>query len=178
MDSSEQDYSRRPLAAKRLPMGIAASVRDYLDEAGVSYDLVHHAYSPNSRRAAAAAEVPADQLAKPVLLRHERGFVMAIVPASRRVELPKLAERLGRRLNLATERDVCDVFSDCHRGAVPAVGQAYGVEVIWDDCLAACADVYFEAGDHTDLVHMSGREFTFLMSRKAHGTISRPALHP
>ncbi len=157
-------------------MGIAASVREYLDEAGVRYELVHHAYSPNSRKAADAADVHPDQLAKPVLLNDERGFVMAIVPASRRVELPKLSQRLGRHLNLASERDVCDVFSDCRRGAVPAVGQAYGVEVIWDDCLASCADVYFEAGDHTDLVHMSGKEFTFLMSRKPHGTISRPAL--
>ena len=155
-------------------MGIAASVRDYLDEAGVHYELIHHAYTPNSRRAADAASVPADQLAKPVLLKDKRGFLMAIVPASRRVELPRLAQRLGRELGLSTERDVRDLFSDCQRGAVPAVGQAYGVEVIWDDCLASCADVYFEAGDHTDLVRMSGKEFTFLMGRKPHGSISRP----
>jgi Ala-tRNA(Pro) deacylase len=157
-------------------MGIAASVREYLDEAGVQYELVHHAYSPNSRTAAHAAEVHPDQLAKPVLLNDGRGFVMAIVPASRRVELPRLAQRLGRPLNLASERDVCDVFSDCQRGAVPALGQAYGLEVIWDDCLASCSDVYFEGGDHTDLVRMSGKEFTFLMGRRPHGSISRPAL--
>jgi Ala-tRNA(Pro) deacylase len=158
-----------------VPMGIAASVREYLDEAGVQYELVHHAFTPNSRRAADAASVPPDQLAKPVLLKDARGFVMAIVPASRRVELPSLVRRLGRELGLSTERDVRDLFSDCARGAVPALGQAYGVEVIWDDCLASCPDVYFEAGDHTDLVHMSGREFTFLMGRKPHGAISRPA---
>lgn len=157
-------------------MGIAASVRDYLDEAGVQYELVHHAYTPNSRRAAHAAAVNPDQLAKPVLLKDERGFVMAIVPASRRVELPALSQRLGRKLNVSTERDVRDVFTDCQRGAVPALGQPYGVDVVWDDCLASCADVYFEAGDHTDLVHMSGKEFTFLMGRKPHGSISRPAL--
>jgi Ala-tRNA(Pro) deacylase len=155
-------------------MGIATTVRDYLDEAGVDYQLVHHDYTPNSRLAADAAHVPPDQLAKPVLLEDDRGYVVAVVPASRRVELLSLERHLGRRLVLATERDVQDVFSDCSHGAMPAVGQAYGIDVVWDDCLAACPDVYFEAGDHTDLVRMSGKEFTFLMGRRPHGAISAP----
>lgn len=156
-------------------MGIATTVRDYLDEAGVRYELVHHAYAPNSRTAAHAAHVPPDQLAKPVMLEDEKGYLMAVVPASRRVELESLQRQLGRRLVLATEHELQDLFIDCTKGAVPAVGQAYGLDVIWDECLAQCADVYFEAGDHTDLVHMSGKEFTFLMGRKPHGRISQPA---
>ena len=155
-------------------MGIANTVRDYLDEAGVDYQLLHHPYTPNSRLAADAARVPADQLAKPVLLEDAKGYLMAVVPASRRVELQSLEKQLGRRLVLASEREVQDLFSDCTHGAVPAIGQAYGLEVVWDDCLASCPDVYFEAGDHTDLVHMSGKEFTFLMGRRPHGPISRP----
>jgi Ala-tRNA(Pro) deacylase len=155
-------------------MGIAITVRDYLDEAGVDYQLLHHPYSPNSRTAADAARIPADQLAKPVLLEDDKGFLMAVVPASRRVELQSLERQLGRRLVLATERDVQDLFCDCTQGAVPAIGQAYGLEVVWDDCLAACPDIYFEAGNHTDLVHMSGKEFTFLMGRRPHGPISAP----
>ena len=156
-------------------MGIARTVRDYLDEAGVDYKLLHHSYTPNSRSAADAARVPADQLAKPVLLEDDKGYLMAVVPASRRVELQSLERQFGRRLVLATEREVQDLFSDCSKGAIPAVGQAYGLDVIWDDCLAGCPDVYFEAGDHTDLVHMSGKEFTFLMGRRLHGRISHPA---
>lgn len=155
-------------------MGIALTVREYLDEAGVDYELVHHSYAPNSRSAADAARVPQDQLAKPVMLEDERGYLMAVVPASRRVELQSLERQLGRRLVLASERELHDLFVDCRKGAVPAVGQAYGVEVVWDDCLASCPDIYFEAGDHTDLVHMSGREFTFLMGRRPHGAISQP----
>jgi Ala-tRNA(Pro) deacylase len=156
-------------------MGIAATVRDYLDEAGVDYQLVHHEYTPNSRRAAQAARVPAERLAKPVILEDDKGYVMAVVPASHRVELQSLEQKLGRRLVLARESELRDVFCDCRKGAVPAIGQAYGVDVIWDDSLASCPEVYFEAGDHTDLVQMSGKEFCFLMSRKPHGHISRPA---
>lgn len=155
-------------------MGIASTVRDYLDESGVEYQLVHHAYTPNSLLAARAARVPPDQLAKTVLLEDDRGYLVAVVPASRRVELQSLERQLGRRLVLASEREVQDMFSDCAHGAIPAIGQAYGLDVVWDDCLAGCADVYFEAGDHTDLVRMSGKEFTFLMGLRPHGPISVP----
>jgi Ala-tRNA(Pro) deacylase len=155
-------------------MSIARTVRDYLDEAGVDYRLVHHEYTPNSRGAANAARIPPDQLAKPVLLEDDKGYLVAVVPATRRVALENLQRQLGRRLVLATEREVQDLFSDCSKGAIPAVGQAYGLDVVWDDCLASCQDVYFEAGDHTDLVHMSGKEFTFLMGRRPHGAISSP----
>lgn len=155
-------------------MGIASTLREYLDQAGVRYELVHHLYARNSKAAAVAARVPEDQLAKPVLLEDQKGYVMAVVPASRRVELSQLEKALGRRLTLATERELRDLFADCRKGAMPPLGQAYGVEVVWDDCLAASPDIYFEAGDHTDLVHMSGKEFTFLMARTPHGAISRP----
>lgn len=155
-------------------MGIASTLRDYLDQAGVDYELVHHHYSRNSKATAKAAQVPEHQLAKPVLLEDQQGYVMAVVPASRRVELSRLEKTLGRRLTLARERELRDLFSDCRKGAMPALGQAYGVDVIWDDCLASSPDIYFDAGDHTDLVHMSGEEFTFLMARTAHGAISKP----
>lgn len=155
-------------------MGIANTVRDFLDQSGVEYELIHHLFSRSSRSAAHAARVPEDQVAKSVLLEDRKGYVLALVPASRRVELRHLEQKLGRRLTLATERELRDVFSDCRKGAMPALGQAYGVDVVWDDCLAASPDIYFDAGDHTDLVHMSGRDFTFLMARTPHGPISRP----
>jgi Ala-tRNA(Pro) deacylase len=58
---------------------------------------------------------------------------------------------------------------------VPPLGQAYGVPVIWDDALSACPDIYFEAGDHRDLVHMSGQAFRTLMANADHARISHPA---
>jgi len=155
-------------------MAIAITLREYLDQAGVDYDLIPHPYTPNTRSAAEAARVPTDQVAKPVLFEDDHGYVMAVVPASRRVELQTIEKQLGRKLVLASERELRELFTDCSKGAVPAIGQAYGLDVVWDECLATCPDIYFEAGDHTDLVHMTGREFTFLMGRTRHGPISRP----
>ena len=155
-------------------MPIANTLREYLDEAGVNYQLVHHDYASTCKAAADAARVPAAQVAKPVILEDARGYLMAIVPADRRVEVPVVEQRTGRRLVLASERELLDVFNDCAKGAVPPVGQAYGVDVVWDDSLSRYPDIYLEAGDHTDLVRIKGRDFAFLMGRSQHGIISRP----
>jgi Ala-tRNA(Pro) deacylase len=55
------------------------------------------------------------------------------------------------------------LFADCDRGAVPPVGEAYGIPTVWDDSLGDLPDVYFEGGDHRTLIHMSGPDFAELM---------------
>ena len=65
------------------------------------------------------------------------------------------------------------LFNDCSEGAVPPIGDAYGVGVIFDDCLSDCADVYFEAGDHMGVVHISVADFCDLMGDARHDYISQ-----
>ena len=54
-------------------------------------------------------------------------------------------------------------FSDCECGAIPAIGDAYGVDVVLDPALTHQPDVYFESGDHEHLIHMRGEVFRDLM---------------
>jgi Ala-tRNA(Pro) deacylase len=56
---------------------------------------------------------------------------------------------------------------------VPGLGQAYGLDVLVDDALLTQDDVYFEAGSHADLVHMTGEMFRGLMRSADHGEISK-----
>jgi Ala-tRNA(Pro) deacylase len=71
---------------------------------------------------------------------------------------------LRRELELATETELHDLFADCATGAVPPVAEPYGIPAVVDERLWGLTDVWFEAGDHEDLVHMSGESFEQLMS--------------
>ena len=82
---------------------------------------------------------------------------------------------MDERLGLATDEDVMEVFRDCDFGAVPACGAAYGMKVIIDSELDDASDLYFEAGDHENLVHLSHREFCRMMPDMPHAQISAPA---
>lgn len=144
-------------------MAIAMSLRDYLDRSSCDYEVVNHTYTTTSMSTAQAAHIPGDKLAKSVLLEDDDGYVMAVIPSTHYVALGQISQQLNRHLGLATEDELDSIFTDCDPGAVPPVGGAYGVEVIMDDCLTDCSDVYFESGDHTKLVHMDGEDFLRLM---------------
>ena len=158
-------------------MAIALTVKSYLAQNQVAFDLITHRHSASSLNTASEAHIQPGRLAKAVLLEDERvpnRFLMAVVPASHRLEMARLSRQVGRPVHLATERDAAALFKDCEAGAIPALGPAYGVETIVDDCLMEQPDLYFEAGDHEHLVHLDTRELFWLLSECGHGEFSRP----
>lgn len=154
-------------------MAIARRLKWFLDQHGLAYELVHHAHSASSLESARAARIPAGRLAKCVLLEDERGYLLAVLPASCQLDLTEVEEQLHRKLELASEAELGALFGDCEVGAVPAVG-AYGVPTLVDDSLLRLPDVYLEGGDHEELVHLSGTAFRALLAQSAHGRFSRP----
>lgn len=153
-------------------MAVAMTLQDYLDRRALDYEVVKHPYASSSLETAEAAHVSGEQLAKCVLTEDYRGYLMVVLPASYQVEFERLDDVLDRRLALASENELGDIFTDCELGAIPPLGAAYGVDVALDDRLAECEDVYFEAGDHTELIHMSGAAFRDMMDGAERGQFS------
>lgn len=150
-------------------MTMAQSVREFLQRRGVGFRLIPHEYTTTSTYTAETAHVPGDQLAKSVLLTDEHGYLLAVLPSTHHVDLGTLRRDLGRPgLRFASEQEAATVFNDCEYGAIPPLGEAYGLEVVMDDCISPYTDVYFEAGDHMELVHTSGSDFRRLMSHAQH----------
>jgi Ala-tRNA(Pro) deacylase len=156
-------------------MAIARTLTNYLQEKDIDYKLVEHAHTPTAAATAHAAGLPAHQVAKAVVLCDNDGYVLSVLPANHSLEIGWVNEALGRTLELASEQEFANLFADCEPGAVPALGEAYGVQVIWDDELAYTADVYIEAGDHEHLIWLERRDFRKLMSSLPHSIISKDA---
>ena len=153
-------------------MTIAASVQDHLNREGVRYEMIAHEHTRDSNHSAQAAHIPGDQLAKCVMLEDDEGYVMAVLPATHKVDLGAVHRQLDRKLGLATDRELADLFKACEPGAIPPLGRAYGIDTILDESLTGAQDVYFEAGDHMTLVHVTGRDFQRLMADAPRGEIS------
>ena len=64
------------------------------------------------------------------------------------------------------------LLDDCAVGAVPPMGPAYGLEVIIDDSLNNQAEIFFEGGDHQELIHITGADFQRLLPDALHGSFS------
>lgn len=155
-------------------MSMAPTLQNWLRDRHLSYDMIEHSPTSSSLRTALACGIPSDRMAKAVVLKDGGDYVLAVLPASNRVELSDLSREFGHRPQLASEAEIGRLFDDCASGAVPPAGECYGIEVIVDDSIAAQPDVYFEGGDHATLVHMGRPEFTQMMAGAQHASFSSP----
>jgi Ala-tRNA(Pro) deacylase len=151
---------------------IAPTLQRYLDDQGVRYDLVPHEPTMSALGSAHASHIPGDRLAKGVVLGDGGVYRLAVLPASHHLRLTDLRIELGQELQLATEPEIAEIFRDCERGAIPAVGACYGLDVIIDTSIEQQPELYFEGGDHATLVHMNSAEFARLNPQAQHGSFS------
>jgi Ala-tRNA(Pro) deacylase len=157
-------------------MTIAHTLKNYLDGKQASYELIAHRHTANSLRSAGAAHVDPSRVAKAVLLEQDleqSRYVVAVLPASSRLQLGDAGRSLGRKVHLATENDAAMLFADCETGAIPALGPAYGIDTIVEDSLLAAPQVYFEAGDHEHLVRMATQDFVRVLGDCPHGHFAK-----
>ena len=150
-------------------MSIAPTLQRYLDQT-ITYEVIQHEPTMSSTRTAEVCHVSGDRVAKGIVLRRDGGYLLAVLPASRRLHLQRT--HIGDSVQLATEDEIAQLFRDCARGAIPAVGECYGLDVIVDDSIDVQPDVYMEGGDHATLIHMDHGEFARINAEAKHGRFS------
>ncbi len=154
-------------------MGIAITVEDYLQKNDVPFTVTPHPHTWASVESAQAAHVPAGRLAKAVILTDAKGYLMVVVPSDRHVDVMRVSDSLGRDLTIAPEHRIAEIFKDCDLGAVPPLGPAYGMPTVLDEGLVGLPEVYFEAGDHEELICVAGEYFTVMLGGAKHGQFSK-----
>ncbi len=130
--------------------GAMADVKSFLEQAGVDFDLLEHARTERAADEAAALGVGPEEVAKTLVLVSSRGNVRAVLAASDRIDLHKVAAVLGvggKKVHLATEDDLASSYPDFELGAVPPFGGRED-QVIVDERLAGRESVVLEAGSH------------------------------
>lgn len=134
-------------------------VTDYLDERGLAYEVVPHRRSFTSLQEASALGVAADQVVKTVALWTGGKYVLAVLPASRRLELRLVHQALedpGARL--ASEAELGADFPGYELGALPPLGSLLGVPLLVDPEVLEHAVVVFAAGLATESIRVGTGE--------------------
>jgi len=145
-------------------MGIADTVDFALSLSKVDFEILRHQHSSTSAESAHKARVAEGEVAKAVALTDGLGPLLAVMPANRILDLEKLRALLHRQgLRMMTEEELGKVFFDCEQGAVPPLGPDYRVPTVVDKALMKKEDIYFEAGDHEELVHVDRTAFRKLL---------------
>lgn len=137
----------------------------FLKERGARYEILSHPEAFTASEIAAAAHVPGREVAKVVVVRDEGGgHLMAVLPALCRLDLAALARAAGKKeVRLAPEAEVQQLFPDCEAGAMPPFGNLYGLPVYADRHFPRSEDIFFQAGNHREIVRMRYEEFEELV---------------
>jgi Ala-tRNA(Pro) deacylase len=133
---------------------------EFLKTNGVPHQVIPHPLAFTATSVAGAAHIKGREMAKTVVVDLDGQHVLAVVPAHRRVDL--------ERLRLATDSyhaDLCEEwefsreFPDCEPGAMPPLGNLFGLPVYVEPHLAEDAEIAFNAGNHTEVVRMAYKDF-------------------
>jgi Ala-tRNA(Pro) deacylase len=143
------------------------TLKQFLDEKKIQYIVISHSAAYTAQEIAALAHIPGKELAKTVIVKMDGVLAMAVVPASRHVDLAMLKSTAGAEsVELASEKDFKDRFPDCETGAMPPFGHLYGMVVFVDEILSQDKEIAFNAGTHRELVRLAWGDYQRLAMPK------------
>ena len=142
----------------------ATKLKEFLDAKKVKYSTLTHSRAYTALEIASLAHIRGKELAKTVIVKMDGRMVMAVLPASRQIDLSLLKTTLGARsVSLATEAEFQDLFAGCEAGAMPPFGNLYNVPVYVDESLSKDKEIAFNAGTHNELIRLSYEDFARLV---------------
>jgi Ala-tRNA(Pro) deacylase len=133
---------------------------ELLDSRHIPFERLRHRPTFTANRMAQALHVPGREVAKTVLLRAGQRHLLAVLPATCKVDLEQVSHDLGEeRVEMGTEAEMDRLFPDCERGAIPPFGSLYQLQTLVDESLAADEQIVFEAQDHEQAIRMAFRDY-------------------
>lgn len=148
-------------------MAISDRLKTFLQSSKASYTTAKHPVVYTAQEIAAAQHVSGKSLAKCVLVKTDKGPVLAVLPATVLIDFKKLKTAVGAKsLSLAKEADIKERFPDVEVGAMSPFGNLYAVPVVVDRSLSERDEIVFNGGTHTDTIKMRYRDVVALAKAK------------
>lgn len=135
-------------------------LEELLDRRNIDFEKLHHRPVYTANRMAQELHVPGREVAKTVLLRTEQGYVAAVIPANRRIDLERACGCLGEEwVEMASESEIHQIYDDCETGARLPFGSLYHLRTLVDETLEEDEDIVFEGATHEEAIKMHYRDF-------------------
>ena len=150
-------------SSQLVTTGIAA-ITDYLAAHHVRHEIIEHEGTWSARAEAHAVRRSPRQVAKTVVLHDGKAYLLAVIPASERLDLAKVRYVLGasRHLRLATEAEMASDFPTIEVGATPPIGPMLPVLELVDRRLLDSESVVCAGGDHRHSLVLDPRDIVRL----------------
>jgi Ala-tRNA(Pro) deacylase len=141
-------------------MNTLAKIKQYLDQNKILYQVILHKEVFTAQQLAQALHVPGKDLVKVVIIKADDTYRMAVLPATRKIDLSALQSLLNASsLTIATEHEIKSLFPEAEIGAMPPFGNLANLETWVDASLKADEYITFNAGTHYEAIRMHYVDF-------------------
>jgi len=148
-------------------MSISVKLKKFLDDNNVKYLTITHSRAYTAQGIASALHCPGKEMAKSVIVKKNGTYAMVVLSASENINFNKLKQELGTsEVELATEEEFKGLFPECEVGAMPVLGNLYGLPVYCSKRIVEDDDIYFNAGSHSIAVKLATKDFLKLVNPK------------
>ncbi|MEO8322813.1 MAG: YbaK/EbsC family protein [Actinomycetota bacterium] len=130
----------------------------HLKERHIRFEVALHRSVHTAKSEANALGLPVAYVLKVVMLRLEDAYAMAVVPASRRIDMNLVTGVIPEGVRLATEDEIASRFPGFELGALPPLPGLLGVRAFVDPAVFDHHEVAFADGRQTESIIASPRE--------------------
>jgi Ala-tRNA(Pro) deacylase len=133
-----------------------------LQTGGIAFTVLRHEPVYTSEQAAAVRGVPLASGAKALVLKAGESFVMAVMPADRKLDSKKARAALGTKSIRFASREEVEQLTGLQPGSIPPFGSLFGLPTWCDPALGENVSINFNAGDHAISVQMAYADYLAL----------------
>ena len=104
------------------------------------------------------------EVAKSVVLKVDKRFVIMVLPACQQVDLEEFCRKMDAgTVELASEKELQQLAPMCDKGSIPPIGNLFGLPVFVATSMAEDEVISFSGGTHTEDIRMSFSDFEWLV---------------
>ncbi|MFH1098667.1 MAG: YbaK/EbsC family protein [Candidatus Uhrbacteria bacterium] len=139
-------------------MPISKKLLNALSKQKVKYRVISHRKVFTAYDLAATLRGDLKNIAKTLLVRADRRYVLVVLPANQRLDFGKLAKLLkAKAVSIASETSIAKL--KFKPGTTPPFGSLVGLPVFVERALARAGDIIVRAGSFTESIGLKAKDF-------------------
>ncbi len=144
-------------------MSMLAKLKLYLEQNNIPHQVILHEEVYTAQKLAQALHTPGRELVKVVVVKADDKYRMAVLSASKKIDLSKLRSLLkAATMSIVPEQELKALFPEAETGAMPPFGNLYNMETFVDEYLTRDESITFNAGSHYEAIRMRYADFARL----------------
>ncbi|MCX6796910.1 MAG: YbaK/EbsC family protein [Candidatus Doudnabacteria bacterium] len=138
---------------------LTTQVTRLLDDAKVKYKTLQHRVVYTAHDVGATAKKKLNEVAKVVLVRADKDFVLIVLPAHKYIDFQGIKKALkAKKVSLASEKDIAK-YLKTKVGLLHPFGNAYNLQTLLDKSMAKAKKMIASAGTYTHSVEVALKDF-------------------